>query len=77
MGLAVIAFGGPVWAATGLWSTLRRYPAWHGAESALTIIPWVMLGSIIAVVLALRGPRLKLFFGAFVSSSACPRSPGL
>jgi hypothetical protein len=53
--LAVIAFGGLVWAATGLWSTLRHYPAWHGAESPLTIIPWIMLGSVIAVVLAIRG----------------------
>jgi hypothetical protein len=63
--LAVIAFGGLVWAATGLWSTMSHYPAWHGAESALTIIPWIMLGSVIAVVLAIRGPRLKPFFGAF------------
>ena len=63
--LAVIAFGGLVWAATGLWSTLRHYPAWNGAESALTIIPWIMLGSVIAVVLAIAGPRLKPFFGVF------------
>jgi Protein of unknown function (DUF998) len=63
--LAVIAFGGLVWAATGLWSTLSHYPAWHGAEGALTIIPWIMLGSVIAVVLAIRGPRLKPFFGVF------------
>jgi hypothetical protein len=57
--------GGLVWAATGLWSTLRHYPGWNGAEGALTIIPWIMLGSIIAVVLAIRGPRLKPFFGVF------------
>ena len=63
--LAVIAFGGLVWAATGLWSTLSHYPAWHGAESALTILPWIMLGSVIAVVLAIAGPRLKPFFGVF------------
>ena len=63
--LAVIAFGGLVWAATGLWSTLRHYPAWHGAQSLLTIVPWVMLGCVIAVVLAIRGPRLKPFFGLF------------
>lgn len=63
--LAVIAFGGLVWAATGLWSTLRHYPAWQGAEGALTIIPWIMLGSVIAVVLAIAGPRLKPFFGVF------------
>ena len=42
MVLAVIAFGRLIWAATGLWSTLSHYPAWHGAEGALTIIPWVM-----------------------------------
>ncbi len=63
--LAVIAFGGLVWAATGLWSTLSHYPAWHGAEGALIIVPWIMLGSVIAVVLALAGPRLKPFFGVF------------
>lgn len=63
--LAVIAFGGLVWAATGLWTTLRHYPAWQGAESLLTIVPWVMLGCVIAVVLAIRGPRLKPFFGLF------------
>jgi hypothetical protein len=63
--LAVLAFGGLVWAATGLWSTLQHYPAWHGAKAFLTIVPWVMLGSVIAVVLAIRGPRLKPFFGAF------------
>jgi len=63
--LAVIAFGGLVWAATDLWSTLRHYPAWNGAEGALTVIPWIMLGSVIAVVLAIRGPRLKPFFGVF------------
>jgi hypothetical protein len=63
--LAVVAFGGLVWAATGLWATLQHYPAWHGAESFLTIVPWIMLGSVIAVVLAIRGPRLKPFFGIF------------
>jgi hypothetical protein len=63
--LAVIAFGGLVWAATGLWSTLSHYPAWHSAQSPLTIIPWIMLGSVIAVLLAIRGPRLKPFFGVF------------
>jgi hypothetical protein len=63
--LAVIAFGGLVWAATGLWPTLSHYPAWRGVQSALTILPWIMLGSVIAVVLAIRGPRLKPFFGVF------------
>jgi len=63
--LAVLAFGGLVWAAMGLWATLKHYPAWHGAKAFLTIVPWVMLGSVIAVVLALRGPRLKPFFGVF------------
>jgi hypothetical protein len=63
--LAVIAFGGLVWAATDLWSTLRHYSAWQGVQGALTIIPWIMLGSVIAVVLAIRGPRLHPFFGIF------------
>ena len=74
--LAVIAFGGLVWAATGLWSPLRHYPAWHGAQSPLTIIPWIMLGSVIAVVLAIAGPRLKPFFGVLSACSTYPRSPG-
>jgi hypothetical protein len=63
--LAVLAFGGLIWAATGLWTTLSHYPAWHGAESLLTIVPWVMLGSVLAVVLAIRGRRLQPFFGLF------------
>ena len=40
-------------------------PGLERAEGALTIIPWIMLGSVIAVVLALRGPRLKPVFGVF------------
>ena len=74
--LAVLTFGGLVWAAMGLWATLKHYPAWHSAKAFLNIMPWVMLGSVIAVVLAIRGPRLKPSFGAFerlfcVSSLAC------
>jgi hypothetical protein len=63
--LAVFAFGGLVWASSVLWSTVKHYPAWHGAEGLLTIVPWVMLGCVIAVVLAIRGPNLKPFFGLF------------
>jgi Protein of unknown function (DUF998) len=63
--LAVLAFGGLVWASMGLWATLKHYPAWHGAKAFLTIVPWVILGSVIAVVLAIRGPRLKPYFGVF------------
>ncbi len=48
-----------------MWSTLRHYPAWNGAEGALSVIPWIMLGSVIAVVLAIRGSRLKPFLGVF------------
>lgn len=65
MVLAVFAFGGLIWAATSVWGTLHRYPAWHGSEGLLTIVPWVMLGSVIAVVLAIRRPRWKPYFGAF------------
>ena len=63
--LAVVSFGGLVVAATSLWSTLRHYPAWHGAEGLLTVLPWIMLGSVLAVVVAIRGPRLKPYFGVF------------
>jgi hypothetical protein len=65
MVLAVLAFGGLIWAAMGLWTTLSHYPAWHGDESLLTIVPWVMLGSAVAVVLAIRGRRVNAFFGLF------------
>jgi hypothetical protein len=65
MVLAVLAFGGLVWASSVLWGPLSNYPAWHSAEGLLTIVPWVMLGCVIAVVLAIRGPRLKPFFGLF------------
>lgn len=34
------------------------------AEALLTIVPWVMLGSVIAVLLAI-GTRLHPFFGLF------------
>jgi hypothetical protein len=63
--LAVLAFGGLVWASMGLWGVLKHYPAWHGTKAFLTIVPWIMLGSVIAVVLAIRGPRLQPFFGTF------------
>lgn len=63
--LAVVAFGGLVWAATSLWSTLRHYPAWGGLEGPLTVLPWIMLGSVAAVVVAIRGPRLAPLLGVF------------
>lgn len=63
--LAVLAFGGLIWAASSLLSTLKHYPAWHGAEGALSVLYWIMLGSVIVLVLAIRGPRLKPFFGVF------------
>jgi hypothetical protein len=40
-------------------------PLFATDQSLLTIVPWVMLGCVIAVVLAIRGPRLKPFFGFF------------
>jgi hypothetical protein len=63
--LAVLAFGGLIWAATDLWSTLQNYTAWQSAHGALTILPWFMAGSIALTVLGLRGPRLKPFFGVW------------
>jgi hypothetical protein len=65
MVLAVLSFGGLTVAATSLWSTLHRYGIWHRYESLLTIIPWVMLGSVIALTVALRAPRLKRHFGVY------------
>lgn len=63
--LAFLAFGGIVWAASGLWDTLKLYPAWSGEKTPLTVLPWIMLGSLIAIVLALRLPVLKHKFGVF------------
>jgi hypothetical protein len=71
--LAVIAFGGLVWATTGPWSTRSDHPTCHGAQSARTIIPWIMLSSVIAVVLAIWGPAaaplLRVFGRLFHISS--------
>lgn len=63
--LAVLAFGGLVWAATSLWSSLRHYAVWERVSGPLTILPWVMLGAVVVVVLAIRGPRLRPWFGLF------------
>jgi hypothetical protein len=49
----------------GTMGNTQALSAWHGAKAFLTIVPWIMLGSVIAVLLSLRGPRLKPFFGAF------------
>ena len=43
----------------------NSWPTVLGAQGALTIIPWVVLASVIAVVLAIRGPRLYPLFGVF------------
>jgi hypothetical protein len=61
---AVVAFGGLVWAATGLWATLRL-PGLAQRRSLPHHRRWLMPGSVIAVVLAIPGPRLKPYFGAF------------
>jgi hypothetical protein len=45
--------------------TGRRGRTWSAREGALTIIPWIVLGSVIAVVFAIRGPLLHPFFGVF------------
>jgi hypothetical protein len=76
MVLAVLSFGGLVWAATALWSTLKHYPVWHDAKGLLTIVPWVMLGSVIALVVALRAPRLKPFSACSSACSTFRRSCG-
>jgi hypothetical protein len=63
--LAFLAFGGIIWAATSLWDTLQHYPAWQGEQTILSTLSWVMVVSVIALVLALKGPRLKRIFGIF------------
>jgi hypothetical protein len=65
MVLAVLAFGGLVWAASGLWSTLKHYPGWSGLHGFLTTVSWLMLVSVIAVVVAIRAPRMKRHFGLY------------
>jgi hypothetical protein len=36
-----------------------HYPAWFGVKSALNVLNWVILGSLIGLVLGI-GPRLRL-----------------
>jgi Protein of unknown function (DUF998) len=50
-------------AASELGSALEHQAAWHDVKGWLTTLPWVMTGSAIGVVLALRAPRLHLIFG--------------
>jgi hypothetical protein len=57
--LAVVSFGGIAVAAGALWSTLMHYPAWFGVQTALNVLNWVILGSLIALVLGLR-PEFRL-----------------
>ncbi len=64
--LAVVSFGGIAVAAGALWSTLMHYAAWFGVKSALNILNWVILGSLIGLVLGIRpGLRLHLIVGLF------------
>lgn len=65
MALAILAFGGLVWASTGLWSTLAHYPSLQGAEGIVTILGRIMLWCVVLVLLALKLPVLKRFFGFF------------
>jgi hypothetical protein len=61
--LAVVIFAALIIAASKLGSTLEHEAAWQGVKGWLTTLPWVMTGSAIAVIVALRAPRLKLIFG--------------
>jgi hypothetical membrane protein len=61
--LAIVIFASLIIAASELGGTLEHEPAWEGVNGWLTTLPWVMTGSAIGILLALRGPRLKLITG--------------
>jgi hypothetical protein len=61
--LAIVVFAALIIAASELAGTLEHQPAWHEVKSLLVVLPWVMTGSAIGILLALRSPRLKLIFG--------------
>jgi hypothetical membrane protein len=61
--LAIVIFASLIIAASELGGTLEHRPAWEGVKGWLTTLPWLMTGSAIAILLALRAPRLKLIFG--------------
>jgi hypothetical protein len=63
--LAIVIFAALTIAASELSGTLEHEPAWHHVKGVLAVLPWVMTGSAIGIVLALRGPRLKMIFGSF------------
>jgi hypothetical protein len=56
--LAIVIFAALIIAASELGGTLEHESAWRGAKGWLTTLPWVMTGSAIGVVVALRAPRL-------------------
>lgn len=40
-----------------------HYPGWHGVEGWVTIPPWVMLSSVIALAVAICAPLVRRHFG--------------
>lgn len=61
--LAIVIFASLIVAASALGSTLEHQAAWSGVKGWITTLPWVMTGSAIGVVVALRAPQLKTIFG--------------
>jgi Protein of unknown function (DUF998) len=61
--LAIVIFAALIIAASELGGTLEHEQAWHGVKGWFTTLPWVMTGSAIGVVVALRAPRLGRIFG--------------
>jgi hypothetical protein len=61
--LAIVVFTSLIIAASKLGGALENAAAWHEVKSLLIVLPWVMTGSAIGILLALRLPRLHLIFG--------------
>ncbi|MGO9487425.1 MAG: DUF998 domain-containing protein [Solirubrobacteraceae bacterium] len=63
--LAIVIFAALIVAASKLGGTLEHEAAWQGVKGWLTALPWVMTASAVAILLALRAPRLRRRFGLF------------
>lgn len=63
--LAYVAFGGIIWAATGVGSTLSHYPAWHSLLGTLTALTWGMIASVVGLIIAIRGRHFSALLGVF------------
>ena len=74
--LAVIAFGGLIWAATGLWSTLRHYRPGTGPKALSPSSPGSCSAASSPSCSRSQARGSSPSSGSLSASSTCPRSPG-